>query len=358
MNRGCLPKPRVEPCATRLRWFVLDGHTEMRSNRLTNSRPSSTSAVASHRLWITSFASPDESVYSPALPALPPRLQRWRWDSRSPPVATSWWVAARCAVVLRLGARRQRRDLHSVREADRLHRLWVPGAGRFGELLRQYRTAAGLTQVELADRAGLSERRVQDLERGLRRVPHPDTARRLSVALGLVGHDRTTFEGTARPAATPARDWLIQTARRSNPPRSLNSFVGRARELAEVHRLLGTTRLLTLTGTGGIGKTRLAQQAAADLLQAYPDGVWWVEFSRLADQGLVPQVVATALGVVEQQGRPLVQTLADYLHRRTLLVLDNCEHLIQPCADLSEGLLRACPKLHPGNQSRTARCAW
>src|SRR5687768_4627330 len=112
-----------------------------------------------------------------------------------------------------------------------------------------------------------------------------------------------------------------------NLPSQLTSFVGRQREAADVRRLLTTGRLVTLTGIGGVGKTRLALEIAGQAADRYPDGAWLVELAPLADPSLVPQVVATALGLPEAPGRPLVEALVDYLRpRRTLLVLDNCEH--------------------------------
>jgi predicted ATPase/class 3 adenylate cyclase len=144
-------------------------------------------------------------------------------------------------------------------------------------------------------------------------------------------------------------------ARPHNLPLQLNSFLGRERELAEVARLLGTARLLTLTGSGGTGKTRLALQAAAAALDAYPDGVWLVELAALADPALVPRAAAAAVGVREEPGRPLLATLVDALRpRRLLLVLDNCEHLLDACARLAEALLRACPDLRLLVTSRAA----
>jgi predicted ATPase/class 3 adenylate cyclase/Tfp pilus assembly protein PilF len=131
-----------------------------------------------------------------------------------------------------------------------------------------------------------------------------------------------------------------------NLPAQLTSFIGREAEMAEVKQFLATTRLLTLSGSGGCGKTRLALQVAADLLEEYPDGVWLVELAPLADPTLVPQTVASALGVREEPGRPLTATLGDYLRpKQVLLVLDNCEHLLAACAQLAESLLRACLKL-------------
>ncbi len=132
----------------------------------------------------------------------------------------------------------------------------------------------------------------------------------------------------------------------NNLPHQVTSFIGREWEMAEVKRLLPTTRLLTLTGPGGCGKTRLALQVAADLLEEFANGVWLAELAALSDSALVPQAVASALGVREEPGRSLLATLADYLQpKQLLLVLDNCERLIGACAPLAAALLRACPSL-------------
>jgi predicted ATPase/class 3 adenylate cyclase len=151
------------------------------------------------------------------------------------------------------------------------------------------------------------------------------------------------------PAASASPEHAAPTTgqpRRHNLPAQLTSFIGREPELAELSQLLGTTRQLTLAGPGGCGKTRLALALAGQVLGTYPDGVWLVELAGLSDPGLVPQAVASALGVPEQAGRPLTETLAAYLEeRRVLLLLDNCEHLVGACATLAEALLRACPDL-------------
>jgi predicted ATPase/class 3 adenylate cyclase len=140
-----------------------------------------------------------------------------------------------------------------------------------------------------------------------------------------------------------------------NLPVQLTSFIGREREMAQVREQLAGTRLLTLTGTGGLGKTRLALQVAAELLEAYRDGVWLVELAALSDPALVPQAVASALGVREETGRSLMTTLTDYLRsRELLLLLDNCEHLVAACAALAHTLLTACPGLQVLATSREA----
>lgn len=116
--------------------------------------------------------------------------------------------------------------------------------------------------------------------------------------------------------------------------------------MAEAKQLLATTALLTLTGSGGCGKTRLALQIAAELIEEFADGVWLVELAALADPLLVPQTVAAAFGVREEADRPMQSTVIDYLRPRSLLLLlDNCEHLLAACANLVESLLRACPRL-------------
>jgi predicted ATPase/DNA-binding SARP family transcriptional activator/class 3 adenylate cyclase len=140
-----------------------------------------------------------------------------------------------------------------------------------------------------------------------------------------------------------------------NLPLQLTRFIGRAREIAAVKGLLENARLLTLTGAGGCGKSRLALQVGADLLEEYEEGVWLVELAALSDGALVPQTVATALGVRETPGRALPQTLVDTLRpRQVLLLLDNCEHVLPACAQLTESLLQACPRLRVLATSREA----
>jgi non-specific serine/threonine protein kinase len=231
----------------------------------------------------------------------------------------------------------------------------------FAALLKEQRRAAGLTQEALAERAGLGVRSIQGLERGENR-PLRDTRRRLADALALPEEARARFLTAATPAQRRSTDagtsatppgpaalphTLPQPAEPPhNLPLQLSSFIGRAREIAAVTRLLAGTRLLTLVGTGGVGKTRLAVQVGAALLDRYPHGVWLVELAPLAAPALVPSTVLTVLGVPEQPWRPAVDTLLDALRtRQLLLVLDNCEHLLEGCARLAEMLLRACPRL-------------
>ena len=155
---------------------------------------------------------------------------------------------------------------------------------------------------------------------------------------------RQEFPALRSPEATP-----------NNLPQQATSFIGREKEFADLKRLLARTRLLTLTGSGGCGKTRLSLQVAADSLERFPDGAWLVELAPLADPGLLPQTVATVLGLKEEPGKAIGQTLGHYLKdKRLLLLLDNCEHLLDGCARLVETLVRQCPTLTILASSREA----
>jgi predicted ATPase/class 3 adenylate cyclase len=146
------------------------------------------------------------------------------------------------------------------------------------------------------------------------------------------------------PAGFPPLRSLGNPALRNNLPAQLASFVGRARELADVRALAGSSRLVTLTGPGGAGKTRLALQVAAELLDGSGDGVWLVELAALADREAVPVAICGALGIPGSAGRPVLDGLLDALaFQDVLLVLDNCEHLIDACAKTADAILRRCP---------------
>jgi predicted ATPase/class 3 adenylate cyclase len=133
----------------------------------------------------------------------------------------------------------------------------------------------------------------------------------------------------------------------NNLPAQLSTFIGRARELSEVRALVDSSRMVTLTGAGGCGKTRLSLQVAAEMLDGCGDGVWLVELAAVADPQAVPAVISGALGIVPQAGRPVLETLLDALvPQDILIVLDNCEHLIDACAKTADALVRRCPRLH------------
>jgi len=207
----------------------------------------------------------------------------------------------------------------------------------FGETLRQQRLAAGLTQEELAERAELSARAVSDLERGVKRAPRPSTVRLLVAGLGLSVADAAALEAAAREHTAPVTN---------NLPHAFSSFVGRSRELAELRQSLDAARLVTLTGAGGVGKSRLALELAARVLPDFPNGVWLVELAAVLDAALLPHVACLALGIKTLPGRSPIDALAATLApRTTLIVLDNCEHLLRPSSELVQHLLRVCPQL-------------
>jgi len=232
------------------------------------------------------------------------------------------------------------------------------GPRAFGLLLQRHRLTAGLSQEELAERAGLSRRGISDLERGLRQAPYATTLRRLADALGLLEPDRAILLAAARGLGAPPPGEPVLEPPPSSPaagypkapgqlPRELTSFVGREQDLLELGRLVRASPLVTLTGPGGVGKTRLALRVAEAVLAHQADGVCVIELAALTEPQLVPHAAAEALGIVEQPGRTLARSVVDACHSRDLLVvLDNCEHLADASAELAWLLLRGCPKLH------------
>lgn len=172
--------------------------------------------------------------------------------------------------------------------------------------------------VQLRD---LGEHRLRDLNRPERiyQVVHPDLPSEFAALRGLESFSH-------------------------NLPIQLTSFVGRKVEMEELSNLLSDTRLLTLTGAGGSGKTRIALQVAAEHVEHYPDGAWLIELAALNDSSLFWHTIASVLGLREEQGRPLRDTVSEYLRSKTmLLILDNCEHLIDVCAQCADLILRVSP---------------
>jgi predicted ATPase/DNA-binding XRE family transcriptional regulator len=208
-----------------------------------------------------------------------------------------------------------------------------------GVVLRRLRAEVGMTQEELADRAGISARTVSDVERGLRVGVRPDTARRLASALGLGNAERARFGAVARGLSTAARP----PARAGAVPVPPTRLLGRFRELADIstHLQDPDVRLLTLTGPGGIGKTRLALEAA--VRGRFDGGTFFVPLGELTDASLVASELAKATGVVET-GPDLVALVTQRLTgSRALVVLDTFEHLIN-AAPLVYSLMLNCPE--------------
>jgi predicted ATPase/DNA-binding XRE family transcriptional regulator len=220
----------------------------------------------------------------------------------------------------------------------------------FGRLLKQYRVEAGLSQEALAERSGLSPHGISALERGLRQHPQRDTVRLLAEALGLSGEAQATLAATVRrrrgprPDGFPPSDIVGST---SSLPTALTPLIGREREEAAVTHLLrrADVRLVTLTGPGGIGKTRLATQVATGLAGAFSDGLAFVSLAALSDAALVSPAIAQALGIKEASKQSLSESLREFLRAKDmLLLLDNFEQVVVAAPSLAE-LLGACPRL-------------
>ena len=205
--------------------------------------------------------------------------------------------------------------------------------------------------VALVDRAGHLVTKDELLDRVWPKMVVEEAALHVQVSAlrKVLGSDAiTTVSGRGYQFTLPVTkgDGEANRASRSkhNLPYQLTSFVGREQEIAQLEELVTANRLVTLTGAGGAGKTRLAIEVASRLIDAFPDGVWLVELAALSDPRLVPQAVAQALEVKEQPTRPVIETLSDYLaSKKLLLVLDNVEHLLEGCVQFVDLILRRSP---------------
>jgi non-specific serine/threonine protein kinase len=217
-------------------------------------------------------------------------------------------------------------------------------AWSFASLLRQHRLTHGLTQEELAERAGVSARAISDLERGLKRAPRASTVRLLADALQLGTDQAAALLEAAQGGDGTHGQTRDQLSARGNLPRQLSSFVGRQLQITELVRQVERKPLVTLVGPGGVGKTRVALEVAARCGPVADDGVYLVEFASLAEANLVPERLAATLGIGGRSRGTLLATLVEIIgQRQLLLVLDNCEHLVGACAQVTETLLQHCP---------------
>ncbi|MGB6986176.1 MAG: helix-turn-helix domain-containing protein [Candidatus Aquilonibacter sp.] len=208
---------------------------------------------------------------------------------------------------------------------------------RFGDLLREFRRAAGLSQEALAERARISVEGVGALERGISQAPQRETLALLVRALNLNPEQQRAIEESAQRPSHPRS----LRGPRSNLPSSMTPLFGRAREIEEIAEMLDRFALITLTGAGGVGKTRLAMQVGVDFAARFADGVWFVDLSPLRDPKLVPNAVASVLSVTQSPKRPLADSVIDAIrNKRILLIIDNCEHLLD-AASFIEAVARA-----------------
>ena len=304
--------------------------------------------------------------------------------------------------------------LHGGREIDKTDGMLLlfEQAGQALAYARAYHAALAGLQIPLKARAGLHvgpvilrENAQDDVARGAKPLEveglaKPTAARVMALAQGgqtllsaearqalgeiaagrVHSHGHWLMKGVAEPlelfelvvadggafAAPPDGDKSYRVARvgerwlpirqiPNNLPEQLTSFVGRERELVEIKQRLQQTRLLTLLGMGGLGKTRLSLQVADELRAEFPDGVWFLDLAPLRDGVLVLAEAAQVLGVREEPGRPLLQTLTAHLKtRRALIVMDNCEHLLPACANLAHALLKTSPEVRLLASSREA----
>jgi predicted ATPase/DNA-binding XRE family transcriptional regulator/predicted negative regulator of RcsB-dependent stress response len=240
---------------------------------------------------------------------------------------------------------RWRQDAEGTSTSDAAQGKEETGAADFGSLLKQLRRDAWLTQEELAERSGLSVRTIRGLERGEGHSPRPDTVNLLAQALGLSDEENELFEAAAK------HEDVAATSLAGDPepilPGTSTPLLGRERALDEVAGFLlrSKVRLLTLTGTGGVGKTRLALEAAREAADTYPDGAVFVALAPLSDPALVTLTIARSLGLREAEGQTPREALHFYLPRkRLLLVLDNFEHLLGAAPEVAE-LIETCPNL-------------
>jgi predicted ATPase/DNA-binding XRE family transcriptional regulator len=227
----------------------------------------------------------------------------------------------------------------------------------FGTWLRQKRRSLDLTQKAFADQVGCAEITVRRMEADEYK-PSNELALVLFEKLGIPESERPQWARFARGLAEYPIHPISYQAReqKTNLPIPLTSFIGREKDIERIQHRLDAHRLVTLIGVGGIGKTRLSQQAANQLINNFANGVWLVELAALNDPMLVPQSVATVFDI--QPGandRVLIETLIYFFRAKTiLLILDNCEHLLDACAELAEQLLKSCPNLKILATSREA----
>ena len=227
----------------------------------------------------------------------------------------------------------------------------------FGDLLKYLRKREELTQRELALQVGYSDTQISRLEQS-QRVPDAATIQALFVPALHLEREPQWVERLLELARQARLGELPETETTLNPnnlPASLTTFIGREKEQAEILQLIGTHRLVTLTGSGGVGKTRISLKVGGQVLDEYANGVWLVELAPLSDPELLPQTVASVFGIVSPSTGSHTELLIHFLRPKTaLLLLDNCEHLLDASAHVADTLLKHCPRLKILATSREA----
>ena len=229
----------------------------------------------------------------------------------------------------------------------------------FGRWLQRRRKALDLTQLELAQRVGCAAETLRKIEADVRRPSH-QIAERLAQALEIPESDRAAFVKAARaelaadrlshPTQDVTQVAFIHPPSSNKPitnlPALLTTFIGREKEQSDLMGLITKHRFVTLTGSGGVGKTRLAIKVVPKVAEQFPDGVWFLDLAALNDPELVPNTLAALLGLRESKDASITTILINYFRLRTVLVIfDNCEHLVEACAQLIYALLTSCENL-------------
>ena len=222
----------------------------------------------------------------------------------------------------------------------------LPETISFGEWLRQRRRMLDLTQQDLADQVGCARITLRRIESGMLK-PSKELASILLEKFGIPEIERPEWIAFARGVSDlPTQSIPLSSKPISNLPTLLTTFIGREKEQSEVIRLISEHHLVTLTGSGGVGKTRLSIKVGEQVLGSYTDGVWFLELASLSDPALLPQTAAGLFGITTQSDIPFTDLLINFLRAKSaLLILDNCEHLLDACAYFADALLKSCAHL-------------
>ncbi len=223
---------------------------------------------------------------------------------------------------------------------------------RFGELLRKHRQSAGFSQELFAERAGMSVDAVSALERGVRRAPHASSLDLLLTALELSTSDALELKEAAARARARSAESVAQTVSGGNLSYSVTSFIGRQTEVSHLRKLIADEgcRLVTISGPGGVGKSRLALEVVQQLAGA---GGWIVSLASISEPQRVAESIAETLGIKIGPAEPVIAALQRGLRESdSTIIIDNCEHLIDAAAEAVSAVISACPRVRIVTTSR------